>query len=102
VGGIGLVFTIYSLALMVPVLDFGLTRKYNGPPSTGNIEARLCEAIIDDLSRSVDNLLITAFVGSAICLVLVLLIFKKVRGSPKAGSPQPFSMILGNRRHTAP
>jgi len=78
-GGIGLVFTIYSLALMITVLDFGLTRKYNAPPSTGNMEARLCEAITDDLSRSVDNLLITAFVGSAICLVLVLLIFKKVR-----------------------
>ncbi|WP_226842217.1 hypothetical protein [Enterobacter cloacae complex sp. I2] len=74
-----LVFTIYSLALIIPVLDFGLTRKYNGPPSTGQMEARLCEAITDDLSRSVDNLFITAFVGSAICLVLVLLIFKKMR-----------------------
>jgi hypothetical protein len=78
-GGITLVFAIYSLTLMIPVLDFGLTRKYNGPPSTGQMEARLCEAIIDDLSRLVDNLLITAFVGSAICLVLALLIFKKVR-----------------------
>lgn len=78
-GGIGLVFAIYSITLMIPVLDFGLTRKYNGPPSTGQMEARLCEAIIDDLSRSVDNLLITAFVGSAVCLVLALLIFKKVR-----------------------
>lgn len=78
-GGIALVFAIYSIALMIPVLDFGLTRKYNSPPSTGEMETRLCEAIIDDLSRSVDNLLITAFVGSAICLVLVLLIFKKVK-----------------------
>lgn len=78
-GGIALVFAIYSIALMIPVLDFGLTRKYNGSPSTGQMEARLCEAIIDDLSRSVDNLLITAFVGSAVCLVLALLIFKKVR-----------------------
>lgn len=78
-GGIPLVFAIYSIALMIPVLDFGLTRKYNGPPSTGQMEARLCEAIIDDLSRSMDNLLITAFVGSAICLVLALLIFKKVK-----------------------
>lgn len=78
-GGIALVFAIYSIALMIPVLDFGLTRKYNGPPSIGKMEARLCEAIIDDLSRSVDNLLITAFFGSAICLVLVLLIFKKMR-----------------------
>lgn len=78
-GGIVLVFAIYSIALMIPVLDFGLTRKYNSPPSTGQMEARLCEAIIDDLSRSVDNLLLTAFVGSAICIVLILLIFKKVR-----------------------
>lgn len=78
-GGIALVFAIYSIALMIPVFDFGLTRKYNGPPSTNQMEARLCEAITDDLSRSVDNLLITAFVGSAICLVLALLIFKKVR-----------------------
>ena len=78
-GGIALVFAIYSIAVMIPVLDFGLTRKYNGPPSTGQMEARLCEAIIDDLSRSMDNLLITAFVGSAICLVLALLIFKKVK-----------------------
>lgn len=78
-GGIALVFAIYSVALMIPVLDFGLTRKYNAPPSTGEMEARLCEAIIDDLSRSVDNLLITAFFGSAICLVLALLIFRKVR-----------------------
>ncbi|PNF47451.1 hypothetical protein C1166_16965 [Enterobacter bugandensis] len=78
-GGISLVFAIYSIALMIPVLDFGLTRKYNAPPLTDEMEARLCEAIIDDLSRSVDNLLITAFYGSAICLVLVLLIFKKVR-----------------------
>lgn len=78
-GGIAIVFAIYSIALMIPVLDFELTWKYNGPPSTGEMEARLCEAIIDDLSRSVDNLLITAFFGSAICLVLVLLIFKKVR-----------------------
>lgn len=78
-GGIALVFAIYSIALMIPVLDFGLTRKYNGPPSTSEMEAGICEAIIDDLSRSVDNLLITAFFGSAICLVLVLLIFKKVR-----------------------
>jgi len=78
-GSIALVFAIYSIVLMIPVLDFGLTRKYNGPPSTGQMETRLCEAIIDDLSRSMDNLLITAFVGSAICLVLVLLIFKKVR-----------------------
>ncbi len=78
-GGIALVFAIYSIALMIPVLDFGLTRKYNGPPSTGQMEARLCEAIIDGLSRSMDNLLITAFVGSAICLVLALLIFKKVK-----------------------
>jgi len=78
-GGIALVFAIYSIALMIPVLDFELTRKYNAPPSTGQMEASLCEAIIDDLSSSVDNLLITAFVGSAICLVLVLLIFKKVR-----------------------
>jgi len=78
-GGIALVFAIYCVALMIPVLDFGLTRKYNGPPSTGQMEARLCEAIINDLSRSVDNLLITAFVGSTICLVLALLIFKKVR-----------------------
>lgn len=78
-GSIALVFAIYSIALMIPVLDFELTRKYNGLPSTGQMEARLCEAIIDDLSRSMDNLLITAFVGSAICLVLLLLIFKKVR-----------------------
>lgn len=78
-GGITLVFAIYSIALMIPVLDFGLTQKYNGPPSTGEMEASLCEAIIDDLSRSVDNLLITAFFGSGICLVLVLLIFKKIR-----------------------
>jgi hypothetical protein len=78
-GSIALVFAIYSIALMIPVLDFGLTRKYNGPPSTGQMEARLCEAIIEDLSRSVDNLLLTAFVGSTICLLLVLLIFKKVR-----------------------
>lgn len=78
-GGIALVFAIYSIALMIPVLDFGLTRKYNAPPSTGEMDARLCEAIIDDLSRSVDNLLITAFFGSAICLVLVLLISNKVR-----------------------
>lgn len=78
-GGITLVFAIYSIALMIPALNVGLTRKYNGPPSTGQMEVRLCEAIIDDLSRSVDSLLITAFVGSAICLVLVLLIFKKVR-----------------------
>lgn len=78
-GGIVLVFAIYSIALMIPVLDFGLTRKYNGSPSTGQMEARLCEAIIDDLSRSVDNLLLTAFVGGAICIVLILLIFKKVR-----------------------
>ncbi|WP_175273548.1 hypothetical protein [Kosakonia sacchari] len=78
-GSIVLVFAIYSIALMLPVLDFGLTRKYNGPPSTDQMKARLCEAIIDDLSRSVDNLLITAFVGSAICIVLTLLIFKKVR-----------------------
>ncbi|MDX6039238.1 hypothetical protein [Scandinavium lactucae] len=78
-GGIASVFAIYSIALTIPVLDFGLTWKYNVPPSTGQMEANLCEAIIDDLSRSVDNLLITAFVGSAICLVLVLLIFKKVR-----------------------
>ena len=83
---------------MIPVLDFGLTRKYNGPPSTGQMEARLCEAIIDDLARSVDSLLITAFVGSAICLVLVLLIFKKVRWPSKAGElqPFPFSLFLDN------
>lgn len=78
-GSIALVFAIYSIALMIPVLDFGLILKYNGPPSKGEMGARLCGAIIDDLSRSVDNLLITAFFGSAICLVLVLLIFKKVR-----------------------
>ncbi len=78
-GGIASVFAIYSIALMIPVLDFALTRKYNGPPSTGEMEACLCEAIIDDLSRSMDNLLITAFFGSAICLVLVLIIFKKLR-----------------------
>lgn len=78
-GSIALVFAIYSIALMIPVLDFGLTRKYNGSPSTSQMEARLCGTIIDDLSRSVDNLLLTAFVGSTICLLLVLLIFKKVR-----------------------
>lgn len=49
-GGITLVFAIYSLTLMIPVLDFGLTRKYNGPPSTGQMEARLCEAIIDEVN----------------------------------------------------
>jgi hypothetical protein len=78
-GGIALVFAIYSIALMIPVLDFGLTRKYNAPPSASEMKTRLCEVIIDDLSCSMDNLLITAFVGSAICLVLALLIFKKVR-----------------------
>ena len=78
-GGVALVFAIYSIALMITLLDFGLTRKYSGPPSTGQMEARLCETIINDLLRSVDNLLITAFFGSVICLILVLIIFKKVR-----------------------
>jgi hypothetical protein len=54
-GGITLAFAIYSIALMIPVLDFGLTSKYNGPPSRGEMEARLCEAIINNLSRSVDT-----------------------------------------------
>lgn len=78
-GSIVLIFIIYSVALMVPILDFGLTLKYKGPPSIGIMEARLCEAITDDLSRSLDNLLITAFAGSAICIIFILLIFKKVR-----------------------
>ncbi len=78
-GGIALVFIIYSIALMLPVFDFGLTIKYNGVPSTGTMEVHLCEAIVNDLSRSFDNLFITAFAGTAICVVLVLLIFKKVR-----------------------
>lgn len=78
-GGITLIFLIYSVALMIPVLDFGLTIKYNGPPSIGTMEVHLCEAITNDLSRSLDNLFITAFTGTAICLVLTLLIFQKVR-----------------------
>lgn len=74
-GGIALVFAIYSVTLMIPLLDYSLTIKYQGAPSTGTMEARVCEAI----TGSIDNLFLIAFFGSAICLVLVLLIFKKVR-----------------------
>lgn len=78
-GGAALVFAIYSVVLMIPLLDYSLNIKYQGAPSTGTMEARICEAITYDLTRSIDNLFLIAFFGSAICLVLVLFIFKKVR-----------------------
>jgi hypothetical protein len=64
---------------MIPVFGYGLTVKYNAPPSTGSMNATTCEGIISTLSQSFDQLLMIALIGNFICIVLVLIIFKKVR-----------------------
>ncbi len=78
-GGIIVIAVCYVIAVMIPVFGYGLTVKYNTPPSIGTLNADTCHGIIAVLSQSFDQLLMIALIGNFICIILILLIFKKVR-----------------------
>lgn len=77
----GIIATVicYVIAVMIPVLGYGLTMKYNSPPSIGTMNADSCIGVIDLLSQSFDQLLITALVGNLVCIAVILYIFKKTK-----------------------
>ncbi|SFT52545.1 hypothetical protein SAMN05192562_101672 [Kosakonia arachidis] len=77
----GIIATVifYIIAVMIPVFGYGLTMKYNSPPSTGTMNVDTCDGIIDILSQSFDQLLMTSLIGNIACVVITLYIFKKIR-----------------------
>lgn len=78
-GGIIATVICYVIAVMIPVFGYGLTMKYNSPPSIGTMNVDSCNGIMDLLSQSFDQLLITAIVGNIICVAIILYIFKRIR-----------------------
>lgn len=78
-GGGFVIAVCYVIAVMIPVFGYGLTVKYNSPPSIGTMSIDTCNGIIAQLSQSFDQLLMIALMGNFISIVLICIIFKKFR-----------------------
>ncbi|AOR63993.1 hypothetical protein [Pectobacterium wasabiae] len=74
-----LVFGIYFGKILLITLDFGITKKYQEAPYGNSISVETCRAIAKLYEGYFDQLLTVSFTGALIAMVLILIIFKKVR-----------------------
>lgn len=74
-----LVIGIYLGKITLIALDFGITIKYKGSFYDKSIPVETCRAIAELYEGYFDQLLVVSFSGSIIAMVLILIIFKKVR-----------------------
>ncbi|KKI44969.1 hypothetical protein EAE69_06460 [Hafnia alvei ATCC 13337] len=78
-GSIFLIMITYICALALIIMDYGVTLKYGGIDPHEQVTAVRCNSIIDQISISFVELTYIAFFGYLISIVLILLVFKKVR-----------------------
>ncbi|PSN08880.1 hypothetical protein [Siccibacter turicensis] len=74
-----LVIGIYLGKIIFIALDFAITIKYKGSFYDKSVPAETCRAIAELYEGYFDQLLVVSFSGSIIAMVLILIIFKKVR-----------------------
>lgn len=74
-----LVIGVYLGKIILIALDFGLTIKYKGSFYDKSVPAEKCRAIAELYEGYFDQLLAVSFGGAIIAIVLILIIFKKLR-----------------------
>ncbi|WP_024548877.1 hypothetical protein [Siccibacter turicensis] len=74
-----LMIGVYLGKIILIALDFGITIKYKGSFYDKSVPAETCRAIAELYEGYFDQLLVVSFSGSIIAMVLILIIFKKVR-----------------------
>ncbi|WP_436893366.1 hypothetical protein [Siccibacter turicensis] len=74
-----LVTGVYLGKIILIALDFGITIKYKGSFYDKSVPAETCRAIAELYEGYFDQLLAVSFGGAIIAIVLILIIFKKLR-----------------------
>lgn len=70
---------LYMASILVIVLDYGITKKYNDILNDKTITIEACNAVVAEFDQYYDRLINISLFGYTISTVLILLIFKKVR-----------------------
>jgi len=70
---------LYIGTLLVNILDFGLTKKYQDILFEKTITIKACNAVVDSFEQYYEQLINISFFGYIVAITLTLLIFKKVR-----------------------
>lgn len=78
-GSIITIFFLYISYTLVNVLDYGITRKYTEILNEKTITIEACNAVVAEFDQYYDRLIDVSLFGYIISIVLILLIFKKVR-----------------------
>lgn len=78
-GSIITIFFLYISYVLVNVLDYGITRKYTEILNEKTITIEACNAVVAEFDQYYDRLIDVSLFGYIISIVLILLIFKKVR-----------------------
>lgn len=78
-GSIIMISFLYMASILVIVLDYGITKKYNDILNDKTITIEACNAVVAEFDQYYDRLINISLFGYTISTVLILLIFKKVR-----------------------
>lgn len=78
-GGIGIVSLCYFIALALSSSSFSAFSESESMRFTGPISLKEHQASINSLVQATDGVFDVALFGFAICVSLIMLIFKKVR-----------------------
>lgn len=78
-GGIIIVSLCYFIALVLSTFSFSAFSESESMQFSGPIPLKEYQASIDSIMQATDGVFTVAFFGFAICVPLILLIFKKVR-----------------------
>ena len=78
-GGIVIVSLCYFIALVLSTFSFSAFSESESMRFSGPIPLKEYHASIDSIMQATDGVFTVALFGSAICVPLILLIFKKVR-----------------------
>lgn len=78
-GGIVIVSLCYFIALVLSTFSFSAFSESESMRFSGPIQLKEYQASIDSLIQATDGVFNVAFFGFAICVPLILLLFKKIR-----------------------
>ncbi len=78
-GGIAIVSLCYFVALALSTFSFSAFSESESMRFSGPIPLKEYQASIDSIMQATDGIFTVALFGFAICVPLILLIFKKVR-----------------------
>lgn len=74
-----LIFMSYILLVVMEIMSYGVAKKYTEILKQKTITIEACNAVVYDFEQHFNNLVTISFFGYIISMILILLVFRRVR-----------------------